>query len=282
MSASLAVPSPRLSSVGLAASVVVLCVVLLAIGGRALVPVDPLAQDLLSINREPDALHWLGTDHLGRDVMARLAAGARLTLLSGVGGALVAFVLGAGLTLPALALGGLLRTVIFGAFDLLRALPGVLVAILLVAALSPGPGAVMLALGLTFAPMVAEVVRGCFAREAASDYVAAARVFGLSRLGVTWRHILPNIAGTLLTMAAIVLPRCIVTESVLSFLGLGGSPDIPSWGRMIADAAEFAEEAPHAVAVPVIALSLFTLSLSLLGERIRLLADPLRRAEARR
>lgn len=69
---------------------------------------------------------------------------------------------------------------------------------------------------------------------------------------------------------------------MLSFLGLGGSPDIPSWGRMIADAAEFAEEAPHAVAVPVIALSLFTLSLSLLGERIRVLSDPLRRAEALR
>ena len=275
-------PSPRLSSVGLAASVVVLCVVLLAIGGEMLVPVDPLLQDLVSINREPDALHWLGTDHLGRDVLARLTAGARLTLLSGVGGALVAFVLGAGLTLPALALGGPLRGLVFGIFDLLRALPGVLVAILLVAALSPGLGAVMLALGLTFAPMVAEVVRGCFAREAAADYVAAARVFGLSRLRVTWRHILPNIAGTLLTMAAIVLPRCIVTESVLSFLGLGGSPDIPSWGRMIADAAEFAEEAPHAVAFPVIALSLFTLSLSLLGERIRVLADPLRRAEARR
>jgi ABC-type dipeptide/oligopeptide/nickel transport system permease subunit len=282
VSASLAAPSPRLSAFGLAAWAVVLCVVVLAIGGRALVPGDPLAQDLLSINREPDALHWLGTDHLGRDVLARLAAGARLTLLSGVGGALLAFALGVGLTLPALALGQPLSGVVFGAFDLLRALPGILVAILLVAALSPGPWAVMLALGLTFAPMVAEVVRGCFAREASADYVAAARVFGLSRLAVAWRHILPNIVGTLMTMAAIVLPRCIVTESVLSFLGLGGSPDIPSWGRMIADAAEFAEEAPLAVIVPVIALSLFTLSLSLLGERFRVLSDPLRRAEMRR
>ncbi|MBR0681988.1 ABC transporter permease [Roseomonas eburnea] len=230
------------------------------------------------MNQEPDAVHWLGTDHLGRDVLARLAAGARLTLLTGVGGALIAFGLGAGLGLVALALGDPLRSLVLGFFDLLRALPGILVAILLVAALSPGPGAVMLALGLTFAPMVAEVVRGSFARETAADYVAAARVFGLSRLAVTWRHILPNIAGTLLTMAAIILPRCIVTESVLSFLGLGGAPDIPSWGRMIADAAEFAEEAPHAVAVPVLALSLFTLSLSLVGARIRSLADPLQRA----
>jgi ABC-type dipeptide/oligopeptide/nickel transport system permease subunit len=97
---------------------------------------------------------------------------------------------------------------------------------------------------------------------------------------VTWRHVLPNIAGTLLTMAAIILPRCIVTESVLSFLGLGGSPAVPSWGRMIADATQFAEDAPHAVAAPVLALSLFTLALSVLGARLRQLADPLQRAGA--
>jgi ABC-type dipeptide/oligopeptide/nickel transport system permease subunit len=239
-----------------------------------------MAQDLMNLNAPPDARHWLGADHLGRDVLARLAAGARLTLLTGVGGAAIAFLLGGALALTALAFGDPWRTLVYGAFDLLRALPGILVAILLVAALTPGPWAVMLALGLTFAPTVAEVVRAAYVRESAADYVAAARVFGLSRLAVTWRHVLPNIAGTLLTMAAIILPRCIVTESVLSFLGLGGSPAVPSWGRMIADATQFAEDAPHAVAAPVLALSLFTLALSVLGARLRQLADPLQRAGA--
>jgi ABC-type dipeptide/oligopeptide/nickel transport system permease subunit len=281
MSATLAA-SGRWSAPELAAIAVVGLVLALALLGGAIAPLDPLAQDLTALNQPPGAGHLLGTDHIGRDVLARLAAGARLTLLTGVGGALIAFLLGAGLALVSLALGDPLRTFVYGGFDLLRALPGILVAILLVAALSPGPGAVVLALGLTFAPTVAEVVRAAFGRESAADYVAAARVFGLSRLEVTARHILPNITGTLLTMAAIILPRCIVTESVLSFLGLGGSPSIPSWGRMIADAAEFAEEAPHAVAVPVLALSLFTLALSLVGGRIRRMADPLQRAGAAR
>jgi ABC-type dipeptide/oligopeptide/nickel transport system permease subunit len=279
VSAALAAPG-RWSASETASLAVVGLVLALALLGGVLAPLDPLAQDLTALNQPPGPVHWLGTDHIGRDVLARLAAGARLTLLTGVGGALIAFILGAGVALIALALGDPLRTVVYGGFDLLRALPGILVAILLVAALSPGPGAVMLALGLTFAPTVAEVVRAAFRRESASDYVAAALVFGLSRLEVTGRHILPNLTGTLLTMAAIILPRCIVTESVLSFLGLGGSPSIPSWGRMIADAAEFAEEAPHAVAVPVLALSLFTLALSLVGGRVREMADPLQRAGA--
>lgn len=258
------------------AGVVVALAVLLALVGPMLVPQDPLAQDLLALNEAPDALHWLGTDHLGRDVLARLASGARLTLLVGSGGAALAFLLGAGVGLLALAFGGAARVLVFGAFDLLRALPGILLAMLLVAALSPGPLSIMLALGLTYAPMVAEVARATHARESAADYVAAARSFGLSRLAVLGRHLLPNLTGVLLTFAAIILPRCIVTESVLSFLGLGGTPELPSWGRMIADAGGFAEEAPHAVLAPVLALSAFTLALSILGERLRAASDPLR------
>jgi ABC-type dipeptide/oligopeptide/nickel transport system permease subunit len=258
------------------AAVAVAAVLGLAVLGPALLPQDPLAQDLLALNEPPGGAHPLGTDHLGRDVLARLASGARLTLLVGAGGAALAFLLGAGLGLLALALGGVARVLAFGLFDLLRALPGILLAMLLVAALSPGPLSVMLALGLTFAPMVAEVARAAHARESAADYVTAARAFGLSRLAVLARHLLPNLAGALVTLAAIILPRCIVTESVLSFLGLGGTPELPSWGRMIADASSFAEEAPHAVLAPVLALSVFTLALSVLAERARTAADPLR------
>lgn len=285
MAMSMALSSPggvRWSATDIASFAFVGLVLLLAVVGPWIAPYDPLAQDLTALNALPSRAHWLGADHIGRDVLARLAAGARLTLLTGVGGACVAFMLGGAVALIVLALGDPLRTIVYGAFDLLRAMPGILVAILLVSVLSPGPGAVMLALGLTFAPTVAEVVRASFARESASDYVAAAQVFGLSRLAVTWRHILPNITGTVLTLAAIILPRCIVTESVLSFLGLGGSPAAPSWGRMIADAAEFAEDAPHAVLAPVLALSLFTLTLSLIGARIREVTDPLQRAGAAR
>ena len=238
---------------------------------------DPMEQDLLTLNMPPDAEHPLGTDHLGRDVLARLAAGTWLTLPTGIGGTLLAGGLGAGIGMLALTLGGVVAGAAYAAFDLLRVLPGTLLALLTAVVLGNGVWPVTLALGLAYAPLFAEVVRTAHAREMASDYVAAARVFGLGRLAVLGRHVLPNLLGPLITLSAIVLPRCIVTESVLSFLGLGVSPERPSWGRMIADASGFVEDAPHAVLAPMLALSALTLGLSLLGEMARRRADPLRR-----
>lgn len=240
---------------------------------------DPLDQDLLALNLPPGAGHPLGTDHLGRDVLARLTVGTWLTLGTGIGGVLLAALAGGVVALLALTLGGAARATAYAAFDLLRVLPGVLLALLTAVALGNGVGPVTLALGLSFAPLFAEVVRATHEREMAADYVAAAQVFGLGRLAVLWRHVLPNLAGPAVTLCAIVLPRCIVTESVLSFLGLGVSPDQPSWGRMIADASGFAEDAPHAVLAPMLALSLLTLGLSLLGEAARRRFDPLRREQ---
>ena len=105
---------------------------------------------------------------------------------------------------------------------------------------------------------------------------AAARVMGAPPLATLWRHVLPNIAGALVTQAAIVMPRAITTESVLSFFGLGVAPETPSWGRMISGASRFAEAAPHAVLAPVLALCLVTLGFALAGDRLRLALDPLR------
>lgn len=244
----------------------------LLIGGA-----DPMDQDLMALNLMPGAEHPLGTDHLGRDVLARLTVGTWLTLGTGLGGLLLAALVGGVLALLALTVGGTLRATVYAAFDLLRVLPGVLLALLLAVVLGNGTWPVMLALGLSFAPLFAEVVRATHEREMAADYVAAAQVFGLGRLSVLWHHVLPNLSGPAVTLAAIVLPRCIVTESVLSFLGLGVAPDQPSWGRMIADASGFAEDAPHAVLAPMLALSLLTLGLSLLGEAARRRFDPLRR-----
>ncbi|WP_035691414.1 ABC transporter permease [Azospirillum halopraeferens] len=260
-----------------AAVAVVALVLVLAVVGPAVIGQDPLAQNLLHLNRAPDAQHWLGTDNLGRDVAARLAEGARLTLAVGAGGLLLALALGAGASLLALAAGGPLPLLVFGAVDLVRTMPGILLALLLIVALGPSAGSVTVALGIAFAPVFAYVARAVWHREMAADYVAAATVFGASRLRILWRHVLPNIAGALVTQAAIVLPRCIVTESVLSFLGLGVSPEAATWGRMISDASRFVERAPHAVLAPVILLALLTLALSVLGDRLRRHLDPLRR-----
>lgn len=232
----------------------------------------------MSLNQPPDPAHHLGTDHLGRDVFSRLVIGARVTLMVGIGGTFVAFVFGAVLGLGALALGRIPEMLVFGAIDVLRAMPGILLALLIIVAIGAGTGPVLLALGLSFAPHFAYVARAAYKREAAQDYVRAAGLFGGGRLHVLSHHVLPNVMGGLITQAAIILPRCIVTESVLSFLGLGSSPDAPTWGRMVSDASRYLEIAPHAILSPVLALIALTVSLLIVGDALRAGLDPLRAA----
>ena len=258
------------------ADAVVTLAILAGLAAPWLTATSPLDQDLLAINRGPSVDFPLGTDHLGRDVFARLLHGARATLAISAAGTAIAFAIGAGLGLLALAFGRWPAMVLFSAIDLVRALPGTLLALLLIVGLGSGPGPLVLALGISFTPLVAYVTRATYLREAARDYVQAATSFSGGRLHILGRHILPNIAGPLVTQAAIILPRCIVTESVLSFLGIGSSPDAPTWGRMIADASRLVERAPHAILAPLVALVLLTLSLSVIGNHLRRRLDPVR------
>jgi peptide/nickel transport system permease protein len=260
----------------LIAGAVVIAIAAVATFAPAIAPYDPLDQDLIALNQAPDAAHWLGTDHIGRDVLSRLIMGTRTTLLVGVGGVAAAFIIGAGLGLLALALGWIAEGLVFSAIDLVRAMPGVLLALLLIVALGVGVVPVTIALGVSFAPFFAYVARAAYQREMAQDYVTAARMFGGGPLHVLSLHVAPNLVGVLITQVAIILPRCIVTESVLSFLGLGSSPDAPTWGRMVADSSRYIEVAPHAILAPVLSIIVLTASLSFLGDHVRHRLDPLR------
>ena len=191
----------------------------------------------------------------------------------------IAFFIGAGIGLTALSMGRFAAGVFFAFIDLVRALPSTLMALLVIVGLGSGQWQLMAATGIAFSPLVAYVARSVYQREASREYVLAARSFGGSRMHILKLHLFPNIMGALITQLGIVLPRCIVTESVLSFLGLGSSPDEPTWGRMIADAAPMMERAPHEVIVPLCALVLLTFSLSLLANEWRERLDPIRRLE---
>lgn len=254
----------------------VLAIVLVAAFAPFAATHDPFAQELLRLNARPDAAHLLGTDHIGRDVYSRLVTGARQTLAVGAGGALVAFLAGGALGLAGLASGRWGEAAVFAFIDIVRAVPGILLALLVIVAVGEGTGPVTLALGVSFAPFFAYVARAAYKREDAQDYVRVAALFGGGRLHVLRLHIVPNVLGSLITQAAIILPRCIVTESVLSFLGLGSSPDAPTWGRMISDASRYIEVAPHAILAPVAALVTLTVSLLVLGDALRERFDPLR------
>jgi peptide/nickel transport system permease protein len=255
----------------------VLAALVLLLAAPLLAGVDPLAQTLAARNAPPSAEAWLGRDNLGRDVFARLVAGGRITLLVASASALLALVMGAGLGLAALAAGPWISGPVYAVFDIVRAMPSVLLALSLLVALGAGFGPVVLALGVSFAPAMALVARAAWLRERGAGYVEAAVASGGTRLGILRRHVAPNVAGVLVTQVAIILPRCITSESVLSFLGLGVPPEVPSWGRMIAASLPFVERAPHALAAPALALAALTLLLALGGDRLRLRLDPLRR-----
>ncbi|MCW2271845.1 ABC transporter permease [Pseudomonas sp. JUb96] len=249
--------------------------VLIALLAPLLATQDPYAQSLLARNLAPSAQHWLGTDSFGRDILARLVAGTRLTLLVAVAATCIAFMGGVGLGLIGCLAGGITRTVIYAGFDMILTLPAILLSLALMVALGVGTSSVILAVGIAFMPLFAYVTRAVYERESAAGYVTAARVIGVSPLAIAWRHVMPNAIGTLLTQIAIVMPRAITTESVLSFFGMGVAPDVPTWGRIIASAAGFAEQAPLSLLFPVLALALTTLSLSMVGNRMREHFDPL-------
>ena len=266
-------PMGLLTTMGIAIVAVLVGVALL---GPLLTPHDPY-QFSIRMNVAPSTDHWLGTDDQGHDVLSRVIAGTRLSLFFGAGAALVALAIGSPLSLIALSLGRVVETAVFSLFDLIRALPDILFVLAFVAAFEPGALSVMVALGMSFSPIFAMITRATWRQQMARPYVAAAQVLGASRLRVTLVHVLPNILGALVTQFAIILPRCIVLESVMSFLGLGVSPETPTWGRMIANATRLSEAAPHAVLAPILALSIATFGMAIVGNALRRRFDPDRR-----
>lgn len=259
----------------LAVTMLVVAVVL-GLAGPGAFDLDPASQLLRSRNQWPSDAHLLGTDHLGRDVLARLVAGLGMSL--GVAALALGVALAAGVlpALLAMTLGGPADALLFWIVDLLRAMPGVLLALVLAAVLGSGIVPLSVAVGLTFAPTFALVTRATYQHERGMPYVGALQALGAGPLRIAFHHVLPNIAGPLVTQAAIVLPRCIVTESVMSFLGLGASPDMITWGRMVAQASRFFEVNPVAVMAPTVAVGVLTVLLTVVGNAVRRRLDPMR------
>jgi peptide/nickel transport system permease protein len=241
---------------------------IVAVAGPWLATHDPMMFSA-DMNEPPGDGHILGTDDAGRDVFSRLVVGTGLSLFYGASAALVALGLGAVTALLAMSLGRPVEYALFAMVDLVRALPGILFALAFIVAFEPGAFSVVLALGVSFAPNFAMITRATYLQQMTQAYTQAAKVLGARPGRIALVHVLPNIGGALITQFAIILPRCIVSESVLSFLGLGVSSESPSWGRMIASATPFMEEAPHALLAPILALSAVTFALAIIGNAQR-------------
>lgn len=259
--------------------------VLLAVVGALLAPVlglhDPAAQALPLRLEGPSVAHPLGLDELGRDVWARLLAGARVSLLVGL--VVVGVSASVGLVVGAVAgyAGGAVDEVVSRAIDVLLAFPGILLAIALVAVLGPSLTNVVIALASIGWVGYARLVRGQVLKAREFEFVQAARALGARPARILARHIVPTAIPALVVQATLGMAGAILAEAALSFLGLGVQPPTPSWGTMINGGRAHLIDAPHLAVFPGLAIALVVLGFNFLGDGLRDRLDP-RRVEARR
>jgi peptide/nickel transport system permease protein len=253
---------------------IVVAAVLAALLGPWLTPFDPAAQ-LLSLRLSgPSAAHLFGLDELGRDILARVLAGARISLVVGL--TVVSISASVGTLLGALAgyFGGLFDDAVSRVIDVLLAFPGLLLAIALVAMLGPSLGNVLFALAIIGWVGYARLVRGQVLRARELEYVQAARAQGASVVRVLWRHVIPTAMPAVVVQATLGMAGAITGEAALSFLGLGVQPPTPSWGTMLNGGRAHLLDAPHLTIFPGLAIAVLVLGFNFLGDGLRDLADP--------
>jgi peptide/nickel transport system permease protein len=271
---------------GAIAGFFLVCVfVVAAIFAPLLAPSPPRAQDL-SLLREgccpgPSAEHWFGVDALGRDEFSRILYGARFSLLIGV--VSVSVGLSVGLLLGSIAgyLGGLIDSLIMRLMDVMLSIPGLLLAIGIVAMLGPGLTQIMIAVGATQIPIFARLLRGSILAQKENDFVLAARSVGVPRRTILAAHILPNAISPVIVQGTLALATAIIDVAGLGFLGLGPQdPSTPEWGTMLTDTTRYLQTAPHLAIIPGVAIVFSVLGFNLIGDGLREALDPRFRGRA--
>jgi len=253
--------------------------ILAAVVGPWLVTLDPAAQQLALRLEGPSLDHWFGLDELGRDILARVVHGARISLLVSLVVVSVSTVVGILVGSMAGYFGGLVDEVISRLIDVLLAFPGLLLAIALVAVLGPSLTNVVFALALIGWVGYARLVRGQVLRAREFEFVQAARALGAS----TWRilavHVVPTAVPAVTVQATLGMGGAILAEAALSFLGLGVQPPTPSWGTMLNGGRIHLLDAPHLTIFPGLAIALLVLGFNFLGDGLRDRLDPVTRRE---
>jgi len=234
-----------------------------------LAPAGPLTVDPRRVLAPPGAGNVLGTDLLGRDILTRLLWGGRWTLRMGALAVAVAVGLGLPVGLAAGSLGGRADAALMRWVDAMLAFPGLLLAMVTVAALGAGITSVAVAVGLAAAPPYARVIRSVALEVREQPYIEAARAVGCSLWRIAVRHILPNVAPSLIAFAATQLGWILLNGAALNFLGLGASPGTPEWGMMLADGRGYLRDAPWASVFPGLALTLTVLAVNLVGDELQ-------------
>ncbi|EBA08646.1 ABC transporter permease [Sagittula stellata] len=259
--------------------VVMLIVVFVAVFAPLLTQYDPYQQSLLARMKPPIFLggtseHWLGTDGLGRDFWARLAYGARISLLIGISAAVISGIIGSTLGILAGYFGGKVDAVVTFLINVRLAMPVVLVALAVVALFGGSLFVVVSVMGLLLWDRFAVVLRSATMQVRKQEYVAAAEVLGAPLPRILWKDILPNVMNHLIVIFTLEMAHAIILEAALSFLGLGVQPPTPSWGLMISEGKEMLLFEPWLITIPGVALFSLVLAINMLGDGLRDITAP--------
>ena len=239
---------------------------------------DPLSVDSAHRLAAPDWRHWLGTDSFGRDVWSRIIHGARISLAVGIGSTALGASIGVLIGLASGYLSGWVDLVFQRITDILQALPLLVLALVMSAALGPSLPNTIIAIAIPLIPTVSRVIRANTLALRELPFVEAAKSIGMSESRIAFRHVLPNTLAPLIVLATAQLGSTILTEASLSFLGLGIPEPYPSWGRMLSEsAAEYVRTAPWLVIFPGVAISLAVFGTNLFGDALRDILDPRQR-----
>ena len=253
---------------------VIVLLVTLALFAPLLSPYDPTLQTWSAVRKPPSALHWFGTDDVGRDVLSRVIYGARASLSAGLISVVIALLVGVPVGLVSGYAGGFIDALFGRITDALLACPFLILAIALAAFLGPSLSNAMIAIGITTTPIFIRLTRAQVMTVKVEDYVEAARAVGNPHWRIVLVHILPNILPALLVQATLSIAIAIIAEASLSFLGLGQQPPAPSWGSMLNSAQRFLVSAPWMAVWPGLAIFLTVISFNLVGDGLRDALDP--------
>ncbi len=263
---------------GAIGAVIMVLFVFAAVFADLITTINPVSTNAGISLLRPGSAHWFGADFMGRDIYSRIVYGARISLGVSLGSTLLGSACGVAIGLLSGYLGGWIDLIVQRLIDMLQALPLLVLALVMAAALGPSLQTTVIAIAVPMIPSVARVIRSNTLALRELAFVEAAQAIGRGRFGIAVRHILPNTLAPLIVLATAQLGSAILTEASLSFLGLGVPEPHPSWGRMLSEsAAEYVRTAPWLVIFPGLAISLVVFGTNLLGDALRDILDPRQR-----
>lgn len=233
-----------------------------------------LKQNGKALLQPPSYEHWFGTDHLGRDVFARIVHGSRISLSIGITSTVISLIIGGLLGAVSGYYGGKIDNIIMRLLDTLMCIPSILLALAIIAALGPSIRNLMIAIIVSYIPGFTRIIRSSILTVVGQDYIEAARSCGMGDMRIILRHVVPNAIGPIIVQATMAVADVIISAAGLSFLGMGIQPPQPEWGAMLSDAREYMRPCPYLVIFPGLSIVLAALSLNLLGDGLRDALDP--------